>query len=89
MKELDLLLERYLDRRWPTAPEAHRAAFRRLLELPDPELAALCLGRGVTPVTEFAQLLAEITDPAGRELSADGAVYRGDFGRNDRPEREP
>ena len=89
MRELDVLLERYLAERWPTAPEARRAAFRALLELPDPELAALCLRRSVTPVAELAGLIAEITDPAGGELSATGPVYNGDFGCTDRPEREP
>jgi antitoxin CptB len=89
MRELDVLLERYLLERWPAASAERRAAFRALLELPDPELAALCLGRSVTPVAALAGLIAEITDPAGSELSAGGAVYTGDFGRVDRPEREP
>ncbi|MBS0375125.1 MAG: succinate dehydrogenase assembly factor 2 [Proteobacteria bacterium] len=89
MRELDILLERYLAERWPGAPESRRAAFRALLELPDPELAALCLGGGVTAVPELAGLIAEITDPGRRELSASATVYPGDFGRTDRPEREP
>lgn len=38
MKELDLLLLRYLRERHPSAPEAERAAFEEFLELPDPEL---------------------------------------------------
>ena len=88
MRELDVLLERYLQERWPAAPPGRRAAFRALLELPDPELAALCLSRSVTQVAELAGLIAEITDPGGSELSAAGPVYKGDFGRNDRPERE-
>jgi antitoxin CptB len=88
MRELDVLLERYLAQRWPTAPPERREAFRTLLELPDPELAALCLGRGVTPVA-LAGLIAEITDPASGELFPTGPVYNGDFGRVERPEREP
>ena len=89
MRELDVLLERYLKERWPTAPPGRRAAFRALLELPDPELAALCLARSVTQVAALAELVAEITDPGGGELSARPPVYNGDFGRGDRPEREP
>lgn len=89
MRELDVLLERYLRDRWPTAPAEHRAAFRALLELPDPELAALLLGRSVTPVSGITRLVAEITENRGAELSAAGPVYTGDFGRNRRPEREP
>ena len=89
MRELDVLLERYLAKHWPTAPAGRRAAFRALLELPDPELEALCLARSVTPVAELAELIAEITDPAGNELSGAAPVYNGSFGRADRPEREP
>jgi len=89
MRELDVLLERYLDERWPTAPAGRRAAFRALLELPDPELAALLLGKTVTPVSGITRLVAEITENHGGELSAAGPVYKGDFGRNDRPERKP
>ncbi len=89
MRELDVLLERYLERRWPTAPEGRRAAFRALLELPDPELAALCLGRSVTPVTSLAELIAEMTHCGGGELSDASPVYNGDFGRADRPEGMP
>ena len=89
MRELDVLLERYLAERWPTAPAARQAAFRALLELPDPELAALCLRQTVTPVSELADLIAEITDPGRGELSARTPVYNGDFGRGNGPEREP
>lgn len=37
-KELDVLLQRYLDRRYPHADAAERQAFEQLLELPDPVL---------------------------------------------------
>lgn len=89
MRELDVLLERYLRDRWPTAAAERRAAFRALLELPDPELAALCLRRSVTPVAELAALLAEITDPPAGELSPAGPVYNGSFGRTNGPEPAP
>ena len=39
MRELDVLLVDYLERRYEQSPESEKAAFRRLLELPDPELA--------------------------------------------------
>lgn len=38
MKELDIMLGRYLDSGYPQAPEAERAAFRNLLEVDDPTL---------------------------------------------------
>jgi antitoxin CptB len=40
MKELDLLLSRFLREQWSGASEEERARFEALLELPDPELAA-------------------------------------------------
>jgi len=39
MKELDLLLVRWLDAGWPAAAHGKRSAFLRLLEEPDPQLA--------------------------------------------------
>ncbi|HEX6930095.1 MAG TPA: succinate dehydrogenase assembly factor 2 [Gammaproteobacteria bacterium] len=38
MKELDVLLERYLERDYASAPESEQAAFRELLECQDPVL---------------------------------------------------
>jgi len=40
MRELDVLLERYLRERYPSAPAAEQQAFAALLDLPDPELLA-------------------------------------------------
>lgn len=45
MKELDLLLQDYLDARYPTAPPREQRLFAELLELQDPELHAWLLGR--------------------------------------------
>ena len=89
MRELDVLLERYLAECWPSAPPERRAAFGALLELPDPELAALFLGRTVMGITALADVVAEITHFARGELSAREPVYSSDFGRAVRPEREP
>ena len=44
MKELDVVLETYLQRRYPSAPGQEQQAFRDLLERPDPELYGLLLG---------------------------------------------
>ena len=86
MRELDVLLVGYLERCWPTAPAVRRAAFRALLELPDPELAALCFGRSPAPEAGLGAVIADMT---GRgELSPGSAVYRGDFGRDACPERD-
>jgi antitoxin CptB len=45
MRELDVLLLRYLDRDWPTASSAERAAFAQLVDLQDPELFGYLVGR--------------------------------------------
>lgn len=39
MKELDVLLARWLERGWPAADASRRRAFEWLLEQPDPDLA--------------------------------------------------
>ena len=43
MRELDDLLSRYLEGRYRHADEDEKAAFRALLELPDPELIGYLL----------------------------------------------
>lgn len=48
MRELDVLLTRYLDRQFERAGNAEKAAFHTLLSLSDPELVAYLL-RGVSP----------------------------------------
>lgn len=43
MRELDVLLGRWLDSRYDAASDEQKAAFQQLLELTDPELAAYLL----------------------------------------------
>jgi len=45
MRELDVLLERFLDQAYPRAALAEQQAFESLLDLPDPEILALLTGR--------------------------------------------
>ena len=45
MRELDQLMLRYLDRRWPVADDAERGVFLRLLDCEDDKLWAWCMGR--------------------------------------------
>jgi antitoxin CptB len=49
MKELDELLERWLERGWPAADPQARLAFEWLLEQPDPDLADWLIG-GARPI---------------------------------------
>jgi antitoxin CptB len=44
MRELDVLLMRYLDRRWESASRAERKAFVQLVDMPDPELFGYLVG---------------------------------------------
>jgi len=43
MRELDVLMTRWLERDWPQASSEERAAFQQLLALQDPELAEYLL----------------------------------------------
>ncbi len=45
MKELDVVLARYLENHYAAASEPQQRAFRALLEKQDPDLYALLLGR--------------------------------------------
>jgi len=60
MKELDLLLARWLEQRWPEAGAGARAAFERLLDQQDPEIAAWLLGRSRPADPAMAALVDEL-----------------------------
>jgi antitoxin CptB len=51
MRELDVMLTRYLDRVWATASPTERDAFLQLVELQDPDLFGYLVGRD-TPAEE-------------------------------------
>ena len=60
MRELDVLLMRYMDREYVAAPPAQQAAFETLLSLQDPEILALLTGRAVAedvPLQDVVQRL--------------------------------
>jgi antitoxin CptB len=69
MKELDLLLTRYVRERYLSAPAGQQGAFEALLGLPDPEIADLLLGYGVPIDPQMAAVV--------RELSGALRVYPG------------
>jgi len=77
MRELDVLLERYLAERWPRADTDARQAFAELLELSDPDLAALLLGHA-TAAGAAGRVVADITQPRRSELSVPAPVYPSD-----------
>ncbi len=60
MRELDQLLQRYLHVRWPTADEAERGAFLRLLECEDDKLWQWCMGQSRADDAELHALVQRI-----------------------------
>ncbi len=60
MKELDLILQGWLERRYAGASAAERAAFAQFLELPDPQIAAYLLGGGSPQDPALAALVAQL-----------------------------
>jgi len=63
MKELDLLLRRYLDHQWPDASASQRAVFEAFLELPDPVIAGYLLGYADAPDAEVQGLVEALRGP--------------------------
>ncbi len=62
MKELDQLLERWLDRGYPEASERERGVFLRLLDSEDDRLWRWFLGYEAPPDAELAALVQRIRD---------------------------
>ena len=62
MRELDRLLERYLDRAWPAASEDERGVFLRLLDCEDDRLWRWFLGHEAPPDAALDQLVQHIRD---------------------------
>jgi antitoxin CptB len=60
MKELDLLLVRYLEQEYPEASRADREAFARILDLQDPELFGYLVGRDSPTDAGLRHVLARI-----------------------------
>jgi antitoxin CptB len=60
MRELDVLTTRWLERDWPAASSDERAAFRRLLDLQDPELARYLLRGEPHPEPVTAAVIARM-----------------------------
>ena len=58
MRELDVLLTRYLDNQYDHADDGQKRAFREILTLPDPELVAYLL-QGQSPEDETRQRVVQ------------------------------
>jgi len=60
MRELDVLLTRYLERTFPGTSAAERAVFVQLLELPDPDLFGYLVGRTSPGEAAEREIIARI-----------------------------
>ena len=63
MKELDLLLVRYLKGRHGQASAQEREAFEQFLELPDPQIARYLVAGDVPDDPQHAALCRQILQP--------------------------
>lgn len=69
MKELDLILQRYVDIRWPRATSGERAVFEAFLRLPDPVIAGYLLGHEDSPDAQVQGLVEALRQgPAQPEV---------------------
>lgn len=57
MKELDLLLLRYLHGAWAGADAAQRACFEQFLDLPDPQIVAYLVAGEPAADPQLARLI--------------------------------
>ncbi len=60
MRELDVLLSRWVDQHYDRQAETDKSAFRRLLALPDPELAGYLLAGDRAEDPELARVIERI-----------------------------
>jgi len=65
MKELDVLLERYVRSHLQEASIDERQVLIRLLDLPDPQLADYLFGHATASDPALANLVAAIRSPQG------------------------
>ncbi|WP_174754957.1 succinate dehydrogenase assembly factor 2 [Arenimonas daejeonensis] len=62
MRELDQLMLRYLDGRWPAADDAERGVFLRLLDTEDDKLWRWFMGRETPQEADLDALVHRILD---------------------------
>jgi antitoxin CptB len=62
MRELDELLQRYLERRYPYAPEKERRGFESLLDLQDPTLLSYLLGHQAPADPELQHVITRVIE---------------------------
>jgi antitoxin CptB len=60
MKELDVVMTRYLDARYEMASEVEKESFKHLLDMQDPDLYALLLGQEISPNNDIQSLVVTL-----------------------------
>lgn len=60
MKELDIVLLHYLERHYPGADDKTRATFERMLNMQDPELYLLILGKTTTDDKDVGDVITTL-----------------------------
>ena len=65
MKELDVVMGRYLEQYYTSASSAEQAQFKALLEMPDPDLYDLLLGRSTPSDAQLAHFIQLLRDMSG------------------------
>lgn len=60
MKELDVVMTRYLDAHFEIASEVEKESFKHLLDMQDPDLYALLLGQEICPNNNIQSLVVTL-----------------------------
>ena len=66
MKELDVVLGRYLEQHYSSASSSEQEYFKALLDMSDPDLYDLLLGRSATSDVELARFIQLLRDMSGQ-----------------------
>lgn len=66
-KELDIIMSRYLEHHYETASMADRDKFKLLLEMPDPDLYDLLLGRSEATDPELRQIVGLLRNMSAQD----------------------
>ena len=66
MKELDVVMTGYLESHYASASEVEKSGFKELLEMPDPDLYALLLGKVTSPNEAIDGLVRSIRSMVSR-----------------------
>ncbi|NNF68079.1 MAG: hypothetical protein HKM98_11280 [Gammaproteobacteria bacterium] len=67
MKELDVVMSRYLEEHYESATTTDQDIFKALLEKPDPDLYELLLGRGEQNDPELVRFLEFLRHMSGQD----------------------